>query len=132
MKRLIILLFFPLCLSVSPAKYDLKVDYEKLFLDKIANAVSWVESRNNNNAIGKDGDYGKFQITKIRLLDYNRRTGKNYKRNQLFLEGVGREIFDFYAKEIGILEYEHIARDWNGGYLGHKRKATLDYWNLVS
>jgi hypothetical protein len=69
---------------------------------------------------------GAFQIRPIRLLDYNQRTGKNYKIEDCYNFEISKEIFLYYAGKIGSREYETIARKWNGSGV-----TTLDYWEKV-
>jgi len=54
--------------------------FDRLLYDKIIQAVVRVESRGNTLAYNLEEEAtGAFQIRPIRLLDYNRKTGKNYK-----------------------------------------------------
>lgn len=137
MKRtVLLLLLLPYYLNMNSAcntiSNEVLNEYlERLVLEKIARAVVHVESRGNDRAVGKDNDVGAYQITPIRLRDYNMRTGKHYTRNDLFTRVVSSEIFSYYAKEIGVWNYEQIARCWNGGPQGMKKTATIQYWNLI-
>jgi hypothetical protein len=134
MKKLILIAFLALSLNTAESSFKFSVEYlegqrERRALEQICNAVMYVESRYNDNAIGKDGDYGAYQITKIRLDDYNQRTGKNYQRNSLFKRECGTEIFTYYAKKIGVYNFEEIAKKWNT-WTGKGENAEK-YWNLV-
>ena len=101
--------------------------FDRLLYDKIIQAVVQVESRGNTLAYNlKEGATGAFQIRSVRVLDYNRRTGKNYKLEDCYNYEISREIFLFYAKRIGNENVELIARKWNGS-----GKATEVYWGKV-
>lgn len=69
---------------------------------------------------------GFFQIRPIRLEDYNKRTGSNYKMNDLFNYEISEKIFLYYASLIGPYDLEKIAKNWNGS--GHH---TLHYWERI-
>lgn len=92
----------------------------------LVEAIEYTESRHNPNAVGGSLDYGLFQITPIRVEDFNRKTGKNYSHSQMFDPVISREIFDYYANRIGIDEhnFQKIALRWNGG-------GDKNYWSKV-
>jgi hypothetical protein len=69
--------------------------------------------------------YGLLQIRPIRILDYNRRTGKNYIMHDCYNPDISIEIFMFYASRLGP-GYEIIARKWNGSGV-----KTTEYWDRV-
>jgi hypothetical protein len=69
---------------------------------------------------------GGLQIRPIRLLDYNQRTGKNYKMKDCYDFRISKEIFLYFAKLSGTNDYESIARSWNGSGI-----TTLSYWVRV-
>ena len=94
---------------------------------RLINAVVLVESGGDTLAINLlEEAYGAFQIRPIRLLDYYRRTGKNYKVEDCYSYKVSEEIFLYYAVMNGSLDFQSIARNWNGS-----GKMTLDYWKKV-
>ena len=99
--------------------------YEDLWL-----AVCKVESNFNPYAIGdldlKEKSYGIAQIRRVRLDDYNDRTGNRLKLTEMYDPKISKEIFMFYATKFHHTDYEHIARRWNGS--GYK---TLIYWGKV-
>jgi len=95
--------------------------------DRLVKAIVKVESKGDNEAFNlAEQAVGAFQIRPIRILDYNQRTGKDYKIENCFNYEVSKEIFLYYAKSIGYPDYETIARRWNGS-----GKTTLDYWEKV-
>jgi hypothetical protein len=69
---------------------------------------------------------GIFQIRPVRLVDYNRRTGNNYHRQDLYNYKVSEEIYLYYASQLGPYNFEKIARNWNGS--GQK---TDYYWTRI-
>lgn len=135
MKTIFILLFscFFLTIKTSEAnksyiyvnKIKIKIAYEKL-----AKAVYLQESSGNPQAIGAKNDVGLFQITPIRLDDFNKKTGKKYSLNDRFNPIISREIFDYYAYKIGIENHEQIARRWNRAN-NWKDEKGKKYWMLV-
>jgi hypothetical protein len=95
--------------------------------DRLIKAIVHVESTGDDFAFNlTEQAVGAFQIRPIRILDYNHRTGKDYKIESCFNYDVSKEIFLYYAKRIGYPDYETIARKWNGS-----GKTTLDYWEKV-
>jgi hypothetical protein len=90
-------------------------------------AIGFVETMNNNLAYNPlEQATGIFQIRPIRLQDYNRRTGNNYKMKDLFDYKISERIFLYFADQIGPYDIEQIARKWNGS--GH---MTTYYWDRI-
>jgi hypothetical protein len=127
-----ILIFFLLLLPLRAAAPGIKIAllFESKSInpyDRLINAVVRVESAGDTLAYNKvEEAIGAFQIRAIRLLDFNRRTGNNYKTEDCFNYAISKEIFLYYAKLTGYPDYESIARNWNGS-----GRMTLDYWNKV-
>jgi hypothetical protein len=95
--------------------------------ERLVNAVIKIESSGDTLAYNPvEKAIGAFQIRPIRLLDYNMRTGNNYKHKECYNLLISKKIFLYYAKKTGYPNYETIARDWNGS-----GKTTLDYWKRV-
>jgi hypothetical protein len=69
---------------------------------------------------------GYFQIRPIRVEDYNKRTGSNYKPEDMFDYETAEKVFLYYAAKIGPYNFEKIARNWNGSGI-----RTYYYWNRV-
>jgi hypothetical protein len=126
------LLIFFLLITIKVAAPDLNVIYivkaEPVDVyDKLIKAVIQVECAGNGRAFNYiEQATGPLQIRPIRLLDYNRRTGKNYKLEDCYNLQVSKEIFLYYATRRGYPHFEKIARSWNGS-----GKKTLDYWKKV-
>jgi hypothetical protein len=94
---------------------------------KLIKAVIQVESMGDTLAYNNiEEAIGAFQIRPIRLMDYNQRTGNNYKLADCYNLRISKEIFMYYARRSALPDYELIARRWNGS-----GKATTDYWEKV-
>ena len=90
-------------------------------------AVCDVESAGNALGYNKDKNaIGIVQIRQIRIKDYNRRTGHNYKLIEMFNPEKAKSVFMYYASKYNPCDYEHIARSWNGS-----GPLTKIYWNKI-
>ncbi len=129
--KIVLIIFFSLL--AMPAKApDVKVAF--IFVsasidsyNRLIKAVVQVESSGDPLAYNLDEEaVGAFQIRPIRILDYNQRTDNNYKMENCYSFEISKEIFLYYAKQIGYPDYETIARNWNGS-----GETTLNYWEKV-
>ena len=72
---------------------------------------------------------GWFQVRKIRLDDYNIRTGESITHEECYDYEVGRKIFLYYVSQIDYRDIKAIAINWNGvserNLYYKKLKATL-------
>jgi hypothetical protein len=94
---------------------------------QIAFAVGMVETKGDTLAYNPiEKATGIFQIRPIRLIDFNKRTGSSYSRNDLFDYDISEKIFLYYADQVGPYNLEQIARRWNGS--GH---LTTNYWGRI-
>jgi hypothetical protein len=94
---------------------------------KLAFAIGMVETKGDTLAYNpSEAAAGIFQIRPIRLIDYNKRTGRRYTRKDLFNYGISEKIFLYFADQIGPYNLEQIARKWNGS--GH---LTINYWHRI-
>jgi hypothetical protein len=90
----------------------------------LAYAIGIIETKGDTMAYNPlEAAAGIFQIRPIRLIDYNKRTGSNYTREDLFVYEISKKIFLFYADQIGPYNLEQIARKWNGS-----GRETANYW----
>lgn len=90
-------------------------------------AIGFVETMNDTMAYNPlEQAAGIFQIRPIRLTEYNKRTGRNYKMKDLYDYDISEKIFLYFADLIGPYDFEQIARKWNGS--GH---MTTYYWNRI-
>ena len=90
-------------------------------------AVGMVETKCDTLAYNPlEEAVGVFQIRPIRLIEYNKRTGSSYSREDLFNYKISEKIFIYFADKIGPYNLELIAKKWNGS--GH---MTINYWGRI-
>lgn len=115
-------------------------------------ALAMVESNCNDNAIGKHGEVGRYQIRQIYLDDVNRIRGEYRKekgnscysrvlnlqdmKNSCLAEMAVLEYINYYCakykKDTGKpITFEVMARIHNGGPYGYKKDCTKAYWLKV-
>ncbi len=110
-------------------------------IETLLNAIILVESRGNDSCIG-DKFLGKpsigcLQIRPVMVREVNRILKKEKKEKKFTLDdrwSREKSIEMFYVWK----KYHHeedsmeiIARCWNGGPRGYKKKATEYYWKKV-
>ena len=94
---------------------------------RLINAIGMVETKYDTLAYNPvEEAVGYFQIRPIRVKDYNRRTGSNFTKNDMFDYKISEKIFLYYASLIGPYNLEKIAMNWNGS-----GPSTKHYWNRV-
>jgi hypothetical protein len=112
---------------------------QPLDLDRLIPALEQVESGGNPNARG-DGNraWGILQIWEVVIIDVNRVHRTSYVHKDAFDPAKAREICRLYlgiyctAKRLGRQPtMEDAARMWNGGPNGHRKTATISYWQKV-
>jgi hypothetical protein len=131
MKKLILLLAFSTLAGLAgcPPNNTIYLPNKPPFkpLEALWEATAWVESTNNPNALNeKEMAIGIVQIRKIRLTDYNERTGKNYKPNDCYDPQISKEIWFYFATKFHPYDYEGISKAWNG-----RGKSNIIYWGKV-
>ncbi len=111
--------------------------------DSLINSLIKVESGGNDHALGDkhlaNKAYGPLQIRAHCLRDVNRRAGTRFtlaqiQGNRPLSVWVCRTYLEMYAtsKNIGRTPtLEDMARIWNGGPTGWKRKSTKGYGQRV-
>lgn len=108
----------------------------------LVEAMIHVESRGNENAVGKQGDYGVLQIRKIMIDECNnilksKGIDLQYSHVDAFDRDKSIQIFHIIAdKYAPDGDYETMARIWNGGpnakYPNTKAyDRTTEYWEKV-
>lgn len=120
-----------------------------LTFEDLLDAISWVESKDNSNAIGACGGVGIFQIRKIFVDDVNRidkEKCKNDKyrillpweyssrKNPVSSRWIVRTYLLHYATEERLGKNptaQDMARIFNGGPNGWKLDCTKPYWEKV-
>lgn len=103
----------------------------------LVEAIIQVESGGNDFAIGdlnlKHKAYGCMQIRQPVCTDVNRVYKTNIKPEDML--GNRQLSIDTFHKYMDIYckgqSDEYMARVWNGGPLGPKKKVTLEYWEKV-
>lgn len=90
-------------------------------------ATGMVETKGNTEAYNLyENAVGIFQIRQVRVDDYNKRTGNNYKLTDMFDHSLSEKVFLYFASEVGPYHFEKIAKAWNGS--GPKTEA---YWRRI-
>lgn len=113
--------------------------------DALLEAIIATESGGRWDAVGDNGAaLGILQIHKIMVDDCNRiyqlryKTGKQpftYKNRSN--PSTSTQMFWLFTNHYTKIKQEHpdwaetVARKWNGGPQGHKKAATLKYWQKV-
>ena len=106
-------------------------------------AVIYIESRGDSLAYNtKEKAVGVLQIRPIMLREVNRVLRKNkvpgkYVLQDRYNRQKSIEMFDIMAEQVnqdGLSQmqfFEIVARRWNGGRRGDKKKATIKYWERI-
>jgi hypothetical protein len=133
-------LFLAICATATaPLKKDLKMK------DVLFSSIAWIESTHNPKAVSRDGSVGYVQIKSVMVKEVNRiceikGIEKKFTLADRNNKTKSEEMFWIYQKfynpninvnDISEREMELIARKWNGGPNGHKKRATQKYWNKV-
>jgi hypothetical protein len=114
--------------------------------DVLYSSIVWVESKGNANAKSKDGSVGIIQIKPVMVKEVNRickikGIDKRFTLADRKNPSKSAEMFwiyqEFYNPDINRdslskKDMEIMARKWNGGPEGHRKKATTKYWRKVS
>ena len=94
------------------------------YYEPLIRAVVTVESKGDIFAFNfLEQACGPFQIRPVRINDFNRRTGSNYKADDCFDYELSRKIFLYYCQG---RNYEVCAKSWNGS-----GPMVKDYWRKV-
>ena len=120
------------------------IEEEVVVWDSFVAAVIQVESRGNDNAYCRKEDaVGCLQIRPIMVREVNRILKLNdiqmrYTLNDRWSRVRSLEMFEIMAEEVECCDgltrlefYEIVARKWNGGHRGHKKRSTKKYWKKV-
>ena len=108
-------------------------------LNDVLAAIRVVESNNNPNAVGDNGNaIGIYQIWKSYWKDATERSGIDGKYldcyNVDYADRIVRAYMKRYATERRLgrkVTQEDIARIHNGGPNGYKKESTEKYWSKV-
>jgi len=107
----------------------------------LINALIQVESNGNDSCIGDKHmiipSIGCLQIRPIMVREVNRilkiqQSNKRFKHKDRWSRDKSIEMFNIWKDyHHPLSSYEIIARCWNGGPKGWKKKSTIKYWNKV-
>ena len=103
-------------------------------LDRLIDAIGWVESKNVISAVGDDGEaVGILQIHKIMVDDVNRIVGYDkfgYQDRLNFTRSrqMCRIYLTHYCSDMSTRDK---ARCWNGGPTGYKKSCSVSYGTKV-
>lgn len=101
---------------------------------RILPAIEHVESSGRADAVGDGGKaVGILQIHPIMVADVNRIVGEErWTLDDRLCPDESRAMFRVYSNHYSKdASDEVVARRWNGGPRGDRRKATAPYWAKV-
>lgn len=120
------------------------IDAVESKLASMLDAIAWVESRNNDAAVGDDGrSIGRYQIGRdawYDACDYDRslrtRDGRPAEWSDVFDPVYARSVVKAYLRRYGRdawlkADVETLARIHNGGPRGANKRATKAYAQRV-
>lgn len=143
MKKYLFLILLVVCFVIKADEFGHGLVYETEYymeqhkMEELLDAIRKVESQNGKYLIGKNKEFGPYQMKNIVIDDVNRILGKNiYEYKDSMDEGKSREIcriyVDYWAGKAGLRNnIEAMARIWNGGPKGYKKESTIKYWNKI-
>jgi hypothetical protein len=105
--------------------------------ERLLEAISTVESNNNPDAIGDNGNaIGSFQIWEPYwhdAVEHDPSIGGTYEdvKNSSYARKIVLAYWDRYGTMCGY-SLEGLARQHNGGPRGFEKRATDQYWKKVS
>ena len=129
------------CLESQPLTTDEVKSRKPIPTDSIQiliHSMIYIESRGNDSSYcAKENAVGCLQIRPIMVKEVNRFLRKmnktlRYTLNDRWSREKSIEMFRvWYNYRHSESTLEVIARSWNGGPRGPKRKSTLNYWKKV-
>lgn len=114
--------------------------------DVLYSSIVWVESKGNPTAKSKDGSVGIIQIKPVMVKEINRicktiGLQRKFTLSDRMNPKKSEEMFWIYQKfynpnvnwdSLSTKDISLLARKWNGGPNGDKKRATHKYWKKVS
>jgi hypothetical protein len=114
--------------------------------DVLYSSIAWVESKGNPKAKSKDGSVGVIQIKPVMVKEVNRICKIRGLKKQFTLSdrhnpNKSEEMFWIYQKfynpkmnwdSLSVTDIKVMARKWNGGPNGDRKRQTNKYWVKVS
>ena len=112
--------------------YDKPIE-QPIPIDTLLNAVMAVESNFDSMAYNeKENAAGVLQIRPIMVREVNRLLGEDkYTLKDCWNKAKSIEMFNVIRSHLKGATDEKIARNWNGGWNGHKKQSTIKYWVKV-
>jgi len=125
-------LFFPLLINYATSSFEV-VKVTPIIQDSLIDAIIHVESRGDSMAYNAGEDaVGVLQIRPIMMREVNRLLGYNkYTLDDRWSKSKSIEMFNVIKQHTTNPTNEILARNWNGGWNGYKKKSTLKYWQKV-
>lgn len=129
--------------DIDTTPYPIGHDTVSLTFNDFIEAVIYIESRGDSLAYNtKEKAVGVLQIRPIMLREVNRVLRKNnvpgkYVLQDRYSQEKSIEMFNIMAEQVNQDElsqmqfFEIVARRWNGGRRGDKKKATIKYWERI-
>lgn len=113
--------------------------------DILYSSIVWVESKGDVDVVSRDGSVGIIQIKPVMVREVNRicklkGVEKQFTLKDRFDADKSKEMFWIYQEfyhptinwnDITLVYMESIARKWNGGPNGNKKRSTRKYWKKV-
>ena len=127
-------LFFPLLINYATSSFEVvMVKNTPTIQDRLIDAIIHVESRGDSMAYNAGEDaVGVLQIRPIMMREVNRLLGYNkYTLKDRWSKLKSIEMFNVIKQHTTNPTNERLARNWNGGWNGYKKKSTLKYWQKV-
>lgn len=127
-------LFFPLLINYATSSFEVVMVKTTLIIqDSLIDAIIHVESRGDSMAYNAGEDaVGVLQIRPIMMREVNRLLKENkYTLDDRWSKSKSIEMFNVIKDHTTNPTNERLARNWNGGWNGYKKKSTLKYWNKV-
>ena len=102
-------------------------------VDPLIMAIIQVESCGDTLAHNiKEDAAGVLQIRPIMVAEVNRLIGKDsFTLSDRWSVQKSIAMFNVIRSHTKNPTNEKLARNWNGGWNGYKKKSTLKYWNRV-
>ena len=102
-------------------------------VDPLIMAIIQVESGGDTLAHNiKEDAAGVLQIRPIMVAEVNRLIGKDsFTLSDRWSVHKSIAMFNVIRSHTPNPTNEKLARNWNGGWQGYKKKSTLKYWNKV-
>lgn len=129
-----VFLFFSLFINQATSSFEVvMVTTIPTIQDSLIAAIIHVESRGDSMAYNAGEDaVGVLQIRPIMVREVNRLLGYNkYTLADRWSKSKSIEMFNVIKDHTTNPTNEILARNWNGGWSGYKKKSTLKYWQKV-